>query len=147
MQRRVSRFNAGDYYSKTPGSIQKLLHKLDLPPLQDRRKQLRLIFFYRVVEGLVPAIPPHKFVTQQRPSRQIRSTRNTHYITQNIVEQYTRNNNRCYTIKPCRTDQYRNSFFHRTVIDWNHLDNSTVNADSITTFKRLVSEQVASSHQ
>ena len=45
-QRTAARFITGDYRSNTPGSVQKLLHKLDLPTLQQRRQQLRLTFFY-----------------------------------------------------------------------------------------------------
>jgi hypothetical protein len=34
-----------------------MLKELDLPSLQDRRKHQRLIFFYKMVEGQIPAIP------------------------------------------------------------------------------------------
>jgi hypothetical protein len=97
VQRGAARFITGDYRSRTPGSIQKLLKKLDLPTLQDRRKQLRLCFFYKVVEELVPAIPPQNFLVR--------------FVLSNIIDTYIRNNDRCYSIKPCKTDQFRNSFF------------------------------------
>ena len=41
VQRKAARFVSGDYKSRTPGSMQKLLRKLDLLPLQVRRQQLR----------------------------------------------------------------------------------------------------------
>ena len=46
VQRKAARFVSGNYKSRTPGSMQKLLRKLDLPPLQVRRQQLRLTFLF-----------------------------------------------------------------------------------------------------
>ena len=40
VQRKAARFVSGDYKSRTAGSMQKLLWKLDLPPLQVHRHQL-----------------------------------------------------------------------------------------------------------
>ena len=48
----------------TPGSINKLIKNLQT--LQERRKQLRLVYFYKIVEGLVPAIPCDKFLEKQK---------------------------------------------------------------------------------
>ena len=44
----------------TNGSVTRLLKKTGLQPLQERRQLLRLTLFYRVVEGLAPALPPEK---------------------------------------------------------------------------------------
>ena len=49
VQRAAARFVSGDYRSRTPGSIQQLLVKLNLQSLQDRRRDLRLVFFFKVV--------------------------------------------------------------------------------------------------
>ena len=75
VQRKAARFVSGDYKSRTPGSMQKLLRKLDLPPLQVRRQQLRLTFLFKVVEGLVPAMPPEHFFSFSKPGRKIRPLR------------------------------------------------------------------------
>ena len=63
-------FIARDYKSKTPGSATSLLTKYDLPTLQERREDLWLTFLYKykVVGGLVPAIPPEKYLTPQKAS-------------------------------------------------------------------------------
>ena len=45
VQRFIARFITGDYTTRTPGSIIEMLHKLDLPPLQERRRQVHLTFF------------------------------------------------------------------------------------------------------
>jgi hypothetical protein len=50
-----------------------MLNELNLPTLQSRRHKQRLIFFYKVVEGQVPAMPPDLFVKYQKSKRQIRA--------------------------------------------------------------------------
>jgi hypothetical protein len=49
----------------------KMLNELNHPALQSRRQKQRMIFFYKVVEGQVPAMPPDLFVNYQKPKRQI----------------------------------------------------------------------------
>ena len=44
-----------------------LIHDLGLGSLQERRSFNRLVFFYKVVEGLVPLLPPEEFL---QPTRQ-----------------------------------------------------------------------------
>ena len=75
IQRIAARFITGDFRSNTPGSVIRLRERTGLPPLQLRRQHLRLTLFYRVVEGLVPALPPHQFLTPQKHGRLIRSNR------------------------------------------------------------------------
>jgi hypothetical protein len=58
VQHRVARFITGYYRSREPGCITSMLSDLNLPPLEDRRRNIRLAYFYKVVEGVVPAIPP-----------------------------------------------------------------------------------------
>jgi hypothetical protein len=49
----------------------KMLNELNLPTLLSSRQKQRLIFFYKVVEGQVPAMPPDLFIKKQKPKRQI----------------------------------------------------------------------------
>jgi hypothetical protein len=42
---------------------------LELETLEERRLSLRLILMYKVVEGLVPALPTYNFVKLARPKR------------------------------------------------------------------------------
>ena len=53
------------------GSMTKMLEELDLKPLHQRRKDLRLTFLYKIVEGLVPAVPSEDYLTPQRNKRRI----------------------------------------------------------------------------
>ena len=49
--------------------------RTETPQLRDRRRQLRLTFLFKVVEGMVPAIPPEMFLTPKRPRRPARQLR------------------------------------------------------------------------
>jgi hypothetical protein len=42
-----------------------MLSDLNLPPLKDRCHNIRLAYFYKVVEGVVPAITPQKYLTSR----------------------------------------------------------------------------------
>ena len=90
---------------------------------------------YKVVEGLVPAMPSANFIEFNPPGRQIRSKRNSDYITNNPIENYTRNNEKSIKIRTSNTNQYRNSFFIKTAVDWNHLNNPTVQSKTLESFK------------
>ena len=63
IQRRAARFITGDYKSRETGCVTNMLKQLDLPSLQERRRQLRLASFYKIVEGLVPALPADQYLT------------------------------------------------------------------------------------
>ncbi len=139
-QRLSARFITGDYTSRTPGSITKMLHTLQLPTLQQRRKDTRLIFLFRVVEGLVPAIPPTELLTPNKPGRLIKPTTTSDHHTTNTINNHIRNNNRTFTVSRCRTDQYKHSFFISTIIDWNHLDEETVTTPSFEQFKQKIQQ-------
>ena len=117
VQRNAAGCIAKDYRSTMPGFITGLLRKHELTTLQERRLQVRLGFLYRVVEGLVPAITPCDFITPQKPGRRILSTRDkSTYLSQNPVENYTGNNDRCYYVPESHTDQYRHLYFPNDTI-------------------------------
>ena len=61
-------------------------------------------------EGLVPSIPPEEFLQLVRAKRQIRAKL--------IDRQVYITNDKGFKIEQCRTEQYKNSFFVRTAIDW-----------------------------
>ena len=71
VQRNAARFIKGDYKSRKLGSMQNLLNKLELPTLQERRRKQLLVLFYKVVEGLVPAIPKDRFITPHNPEKRL----------------------------------------------------------------------------
>ena len=116
-----------------------MLKDLKLPKLQERRQQLRLIFMFKVVEGLVPAMPADQFFKAKQPSkRQIRAKKFNDCVAKNIVKRSATNNTRPFIVPSSSTDQYKFSFFVRTVEEWNNLDNDIVTAKSIESFKNKI---------
>ncbi|CAC5368405.1 unnamed protein product [Mytilus coruscus] len=59
--------------SRETGSITNMRRQLEMETLEERRHSLRLILIYKVVEGLVPALPADNFVTPARPKRIIKA--------------------------------------------------------------------------
>jgi hypothetical protein len=48
--------------SREEGSVSNLLVKLELQEFKERRTSKKLIFVYKMVEGLVPAIEPDDYL-------------------------------------------------------------------------------------
>jgi hypothetical protein len=71
IQNRGIRFIKKEYRSRGPGSITNMKRQLELETLEERRHSLCLILLYKVVEGLVPALPTADFVTTAKPKRNI----------------------------------------------------------------------------
>jgi hypothetical protein len=65
----ISRWCCLLYKSQEEGSMTKMLGDLDLLLLQTRRQHQRLIFFHKVVEGQIPAIPHREYISHQKPVR------------------------------------------------------------------------------
>ena len=85
IQNRAARFIKKDYNSRSPGSITKMKQDLEQETLEERRESLRLILMYKVVEGLVPSLPPLQFVKSQKPRRQIKAKTFVDHQTTNII--------------------------------------------------------------
>ena len=56
VQKQAACFITGDYRTREEGCVTGMLQSLELSSLENRRSSNRLIFMYKVVEGLVPAI-------------------------------------------------------------------------------------------
>jgi hypothetical protein len=61
IQNRAIRFAKKAYKSRETGGITRMREDLELETLEERQLSLRLILMYKVVEGLVPALPNRKF--------------------------------------------------------------------------------------
>ena len=135
VQRQAARFITGDYKTREEGCVTRMLETLELSSLEQRRSFNRLVFMYKVVEGLVPAIPVDDFLKQQKPKRLIRPRKYSDHISKNIVDRHSVNNNRCFVIENCKTEQLKQSFFVRTVVEWNQLDTEVVRAETVESFR------------
>ena len=113
-------------------------NEIELETLEERRQSLRLILMYKVVEGLVPALPTDAFVTFSKRKRQIKPKTFGDCVTINPVEKHKTNNSKCLSISNSRTAQYQNSLFVDTVIRWNNLPDTDACANkSYRTINRL----------
>ena len=119
VQRQAACFITGDYHSCEEGSVTEMFETLELETLERRLSSCRLVFLFKVVEGLVPAINPEEFLKYQKPKRQIKPKQFTGYKSSNLVEKHSVNNDRAFTIEQCKSEQLKNSFFVKTIIDWN----------------------------
>ena len=127
----------------TPGTITKLQSKLKISQLETRRKSIRLTFMFKLVEGLVPAMPPRDFIKFQRPGRNIKPKKDPNFIySKSPIDNYMKNNDRCLEILNATSAQYKNSFFIKTASEWNTLDNTVTHAKSPDIFKTLIQKEL-----
>ena len=134
-------FIVGDYHSREPGCVTRMLHKLDLPNLQDQRKQQHLSFFYKVVEGLLPAMPVEQFLEPfPANKKQIRPTKFQDLTAKNITDRQATLNSRPFLVLHSNTEQHKNSFFFLvcTTTNWNHLSDDQVKAPTLEDFKQRI---------
>ena len=116
VQRNAARFIKNDYTRKS--SVTSMMNDMNWKPLHQRRRETRLILFYKIVNNLV-AIPPENHITENK-----RNLRNTH--------------NKQYLHKKVNIEPYKNSFFPRTILDWNSLSKTEVDCQSLGQFKAVL---------
>jgi len=115
IQRSAARFVKSDY-TRTEGSVTKLLKELKWTSLQDRRSASRLVFMYKIKHKLI-AIPSDQFL---KP------------VTRQGLR---RNNSSNYRKIDGKNLVFKHSFFPRTIREWNNLPDSVVKASSVESFK------------
>ena len=93
-----------------------IINDLGWTPLSERRKRHRLCILYKICWGLV-AVPPTRL---QKPNRQ------------------TRGHTQKLNVLTSTCDSVKNSFYVRTIPEWNNLTEETVNAKNLQSFKSLL---------
>ena len=114
-QRSAARFIYNDYRRTT--SVTVLINSLVWETLYGRRLLAQSTMFFKIHHGLVniqmpPSIKPATFIARQ-----------DHTLK--------------YTIPDASNDQYKFSFYPRTVRIWNHLPSTAVYAPSISAFQQV----------
>ena len=99
VQRRAARFVKSRY--KRTDSVTAMLDELGWPILSKRRKDARLILFYKIINNLAQV--PHE------------------HILIKAYEGTRKKNNHKFRHVAVNTSQYRQSFFPKTVGPWNQL--------------------------
>ncbi len=116
VQRRAARFVYNDYSYQS--SVTDMIKKLEWESLKLRRRKARLNIFYKIQHHLV-AIPLPPFII--RPYR------------------LKQENPHRYRIVFASTESYKNSFFVRTVFQWNLVPPSIATLDTFDSFKSAMS--------
>ena len=114
VQRRAARFCLRRYHNTS--SVEGMLRELQWTSLQQRREDSRLVMMYKIHNSLAHIAAQDYIV----PVLQ-QSTRSLHCES--------------YLVPRSRTESHRQSFFPRTVRDWNSLPSFTVTASSVDAFR------------
>ena len=117
IQNQAAHFVKNDFSYQS--SVTRMLADLGWDRLEERRRELRLTIMFKIVHGLIKV-----------PSTDI------------LVPADTRTrSNHPYKYKQIRanTEEYRNSFFPRSITDWNHLEEEAVVAKDTDNFKEHLS--------
>ena len=96
-----------------------MLDELEWPSLEARRKQSSLAFFYKIHSDIV-SLDKDKYLTPVTSSTQTRASKL---------------NNSQYRRYQAYSDALKNSFFPRTIPQWNSLPSSVVNSKTAEEFK------------
>ena len=113
VQRRAARYVLNDYSTRTPGCVSNMVNQLQWESLESRRRTDRLMMLYKIQNGLVD-IQPDSFIQQSD-----RRTRGEHRLYQERIGK----------------ESYNNSFFPRTIRDWNMLPSQTTSAPTLEGFR------------
>ena len=106
IQRRAARFVTGDYQSRAEGCMTDMLEDLGWDSLESRRKARRIIIFHKGITGHLSLPVGNLLQPAPRPSRH--------------------NNSKSFATLAASKDCYKNSFFVRTIKDWNSLPENIV---------------------
>ena len=120
VQRRADRFTCNRYHNTS--SVTDMLEDLDWPTLQVRRLKTRLIMFYKIIHFQVAIYPSDLLFHSDSRTRQ--------------------SNPNCYKHIQTSKDAYKYSFYPRTIIQWNQLPSSIVTAETVESFKGLLTVPV-----
>ena len=121
VQHRAARFVSNTPHHRHAGqhaSISNIISELEWETLAERRRKNRLIFLYKITNGLVD-VP-------QTYHPQLRTT------------QPPRGNQQEYQRPSSEVNAFAKSFLPRTIVDWNDLNSTTAAAASLEEFRRLL---------
>ena len=102
-------------------SKERIYDELGLYSLSKRRWRSKLIFFYKIINGM---LPDYLYSYLEFPSQEKYPFRSA---SANIIRPI-----------PTRTKTFKNTFFPFCINEWNNLANETRNGKSINIFKKLI---------
>ena len=120
-----------------------MLKDLNLPTLQERRRNLRLSFLFKIAEGMLPSLPSETYLTPIKNKRKIIPKKFKDCVSKKLVETFGTTNDRSFQIPTnYGSEQYKNSFFIKTITEWNGLASHIVTAKSLDSFKTQLSKDI-----
>ena len=120
VQRRAARYVLHRHGNRS--SVTDMLDQLKWKPLKDRRKEARLNMMYKINNNLV------NINKEGRLTKPLRRTRGANEST--------------FQIPRCNNEYRKESFFPKTIKDWNHVPPDILSAETLDSFKRQVSKIV-----
>ena len=123
VQRRGARFVTNNYQDRTPGCVSGMIQELKWPPLHERRRLHRLSFLFKIKHQLVDVNPGS--LLQSSDSRTRGKARIHQAHTQSTV--------------------YSNSFYPRTIREWNLLPTTITDITAQGEFERALAAHSMSS--
>ena len=114
VQRKAARFVHSAYTERTPGCVTKMVQDLSWDSLEHRRYIARLLMIFKIHHQIVE-VSGSTDILQLNDSR----TRGSHRFKQTIGA----------------TSIFRDSFFPRTISDWNHLPTVVTNCTTMEAFR------------
>ena len=111
-----------EYLSYSYSQYIQKCRQLNIIPMSDRFDFLDLIFFYKIIKGLIPVeLPP--YITQYVGVSRLRSSHMDHLCYVSSITPRSANN------------AFGRSFFYRTLNRWNHIPLCIREIDNINEFK------------
>ena len=120
VQRRAARYVCNDYTSRTPGCISAMLEDIGWESLQERRYTARVSLLYKIQHGLVDI----------ESSRYMRPSDSRTRGQRGLFQERT------------NCDAHFNSFFPRTIRDWNELPRHITEASTLEEFRTSLARQL-----
>ena len=120
VQNAAARFTTSTYGRDT--SVTSLKESLGWLPLQEKRRASRLTCLYKMLNGTLD-IDHRKYIAPKTHDR-------------------TRGHGNQFQLNHTRTDIYANSFFPKTLKEWNDLPSSVVSAKTTSAFKAELSNHL-----
>ena len=120
VQRQAARFAHGNYSERDPGCVTRMVSDLGWETLESRRKKDRLTTLYKVRHGLVDM--------------------DTGDVLR-LNDRRTRGQQRLYQ-PTANVKVYKDSFFPRTIQDWNRLPAAVTDSQTIEEFRAGLEQQV-----
>ena len=122
IQRNAARFVKKDYSRHS--SVTAMMKDLNWKPLQERRRENRLLLLFKILNNLV-AIPPDKHLSFKNKKYNLRS-----------------NHSKEINLKTSEVDSHKNSFFPKTILDWNDLTENQISCQSVIQFKAALQRTI-----